>query len=129
VAQISICDVVLLTDEKPVPQILFSGPVASWPVECGNFLTDYRIVGGFIDIDLRPVLILFRHVVVGEDCFDRTLRYTRIAIDARVGINIKTVRQFMKCFDRTNGRAVSVLTINTRLSNDVRHFSMTPFKD
>ena len=40
------------------------------------------ILRSFIDIDLRPMLILLRHVGVREDRFDRTLRYASITIDA-----------------------------------------------
>ena len=56
--------------------------------------------------------IVLRHVGVGEDCFDGTFRYARVAIDTGVGVDIKTIRQFMKSFNRTNGCAVGVLAID-----------------
>ena len=76
-------------------------------------LTDYRIVWSFINIDLRPVSILFRDVSVGEDCFHRTLGHARVAVNAGVGIDVKTISQFMKCFDRTHSGAVGVFAVNT----------------
>ena len=56
--------------------------------------------------------IIFRYVCVGENGFYRTLRHARIAIDASVGVDVKTIRQFMKCFNMTNGCAVGVLAID-----------------
>ena len=36
----------------------------------------------------------------------------RIAVDASVGIDIKAIRQLMKCFNRTNSSTVSVFAVN-----------------
>lgn len=90
-AQTSGCDRMSITDQKSVPRILFSGSSATGSVQRGNFLADYRILGRFVDIDLRPMLILLGHVVIGEDRFNRTFGHTGIAIDARVGIDIKAI--------------------------------------
>ena len=51
-------------------------------MEGGNLLANDWILRSFIDIDLRPMLILLGHVGVREDRFDRTLRYASITIDA-----------------------------------------------
>jgi hypothetical protein len=76
-------------------------------------LTDYRIVWSFIDIDLRPMSILFRDVGIGENCFHRALGHARVAINAGVGIDVKTIRQFVKSFDRTHSSAVGIFAVNT----------------
>jgi hypothetical protein len=73
------------------------------------------------------VRLILRHAVVGEDRFDRTLGNAGITINASLGIDIKTISQFVKRFDGTNRSAVSVLTINARFGNDVGHSLMTPF--
>jgi hypothetical protein len=79
----------------------------------GNLRADYRIFGSFVYIDLRPVSIVFGHVVVGKDSLDRTLGHARIAIDAGVGVNVETIGEFVKCFDRTHGGTVRIFAINT----------------
>ena len=63
--------------------VLFFRSSAGWSVQRGNLLTDDRIVRRFVDIDLRPVRVVFGNVSVRENRFHRTLRHTRIAIDAR----------------------------------------------
>src|SRR5260370_14618398 len=100
-----------------------------WSVQRGNFLADHGVVWRFIDIDLRPVLILLRHIVVGKDRLNRTFRNTRVAIDAGVSVNIKTIRQFVKRFDRANRGAVGVLAVNAHFHNNVGHSGMTPFNE
>jgi hypothetical protein len=78
----------------------------------GNLRADYRIFRGFVDIDLRPVSIVFGYVIIGEDCFHRTLRDARVTIDARVGVNVEAVRQFVKCFDRAHCCTVGIFAVN-----------------
>src|SRR3989442_1564042 len=94
----------------------------------GNLLTDDGIVRRLVDINLSPVRVLLRHVVVREDGFNRTFRDARIAIDAGISVDIKTIRQFMESFNRTNRGTVGVLAINAHLNNNVGHSRITPFK-
>jgi len=75
-------------------------------------LTDYWILRSFVNVDLRPMSILFRHIGVGENCFHRTFRNARITVDASVGINVEAVSQFMKCFDGADSSAVGIFAIN-----------------
>ena len=75
-------------------------------------MADDRILRSFVYVDLGPMSVVLRHISIGEDCFDGTLRHARIAIDAGVGIDVKTIRQFMKRFNRANGCAVGVLAIH-----------------
>jgi hypothetical protein len=56
--------------------------------------------------------VVLGHIRVGKNCFDRTFRNTRITIDASVGVDVKTIGQLMKSFNRTNGCAVGVLAID-----------------
>ncbi len=75
-------------------------------------MTNDRIFRSFVDIDLRPMLILLGHVGVREDRFDRTLGYAGIAIDAGLSVDVEAVRKFMKCFDRTYRSTVGIFTVN-----------------
>ena len=84
----------------------------SWSVQGRNLLADNGILRSLVDIYLGPVSVVFRHVGVGKNSFYGTFRNTRVAIDARVGINVKTIGQLMKSFNRTNGCAVGVLAID-----------------
>jgi hypothetical protein len=86
------------------------------------FLTDYRIVRSFVNIDLCPVSIVFRHVGIREDCFHRTLRHAGITVNASVGINVEAVRQFMKCFDRAYCGTVGIFAVNAQLNNYIGHW-------
>jgi hypothetical protein len=107
----------------------FGRAATGWSVQRGNFLADDRIVRRFVNVDLCPVRMFFGHSVVGKNCFDGAFRHTGIAIDARIGVDIKTIRQLMKRFDRTNGSAVRVFTINAHFYNNVGHSRMTPFTE
>ena len=77
-----------------------------------DFLTYDRILRSFVDIDLGPVRVVFRNVVIGKDSFHRSLRHAGITIDAGLGVNVEAVRQFVKCFDRADGRTVGIFAIN-----------------
>jgi hypothetical protein len=81
-------------------------------VKGGYFLADNWILRSFVYVDLRPMSIVLGYVSIGKDGFDRAFRHARVAIDTGVGVNVKTIRQFMKCFNRTNGCAVGVLAID-----------------
>lgn len=84
-------------------------------------MTDDRIVRSFVNVDLRPVSVVLRHVGVRKNCFHRTFRHTGITINACVGINVEAVRQFVKCFDRADGRAVGIFAVNAQLNNYIGH--------
>src|SRR6266851_226972 len=108
-------------------ELSFRLALTIWSEERRDFLTNHRIVRRFVDVDLGPVRVLFRHTGVGEDRFNRTFRDAGIAIDAGVGINIKTVRQFMKRLDGANRSTVGVLTVNAHFHHNVGHSRITPF--
>jgi hypothetical protein len=78
----------------------------------GNLLADDRVIRSFVYVDLRPMSIVFGHVGIGEDSFDGALRHARVTVDTGIGVDVKTIGQFMKCFYRTNGCAVGVLAID-----------------
>ena len=75
-------------------------------------MADDRVIRSFVYVDLRPMSIIFRYVGVGENRFHRAFRHARITIDASIGIDVKTIGQFVKRFNRTNGCAVGVLAID-----------------
>src|ERR1043165_713997 len=81
-------------------------------VQGGNLLADDRVIRSFVYVDLGPMSVVLRHISIGKNCFHGTLRHARIAIDASVGIDVKTIRQLMKSFNRTNSCAVGVLAIH-----------------
>jgi hypothetical protein len=81
-------------------------------MERGYLLADNRIVWSFVNIDLRPMGIVLRNVCVGKDCFHRTFRHASIAIDTSVGVYVKAIGEFVKCFYRTDSRAVGIFAIN-----------------
>jgi hypothetical protein len=85
-------------------------------------LTDDWIVWSFVNIDLRPVSIVFRNVRVREDGFYRTLRHAGITINTSVGINVEAISQFMKCFDRADGRTIGIFAVNAQLNNYIGHW-------
>jgi hypothetical protein len=68
---------------------------------------------------------LRRDIGLGEDSFNRTLRYTSITINARLGIDVQHVVIEMKSFNRTDKRTVSVAAVNARFCNDVSHSDPT----
>src|ERR1041384_2035167 len=68
------------------------GARTSWAVQGGNLLTDDRIIRSFVYVDLGPMSVVLRHISIGKNCFHRTFRHARIAIDASVGIDVKTIR-------------------------------------
>lgn len=86
---------------------------AAWSMQRRNFLADDWIVWSFVNIDLRPMSIIFGNVSIGEDRLDRTFRNAGIAIDTSVGIDVKTIGKFVKSFHRTDSRAVGIFAINT----------------
>ena len=81
-------------------------------VQGGNLLTDNGILWSLVDIYLGPVSVVLRYVGISENCFYGTFGNTCVAIDASVGINVKTISQLMKSFNRTYGCAVGVLAID-----------------
>ena len=101
--------------------ILFFGAGTARTMKGRNLLADDRILWSFVDVDLGPVSVVLRNVRVGEDCFDGTLGNTRITINASIGVDVKTIGQFVKCFNRTNGCAVGVLAIDAQFNNYVGH--------
>jgi hypothetical protein len=101
---------------------LFFGTGAARAVKSRNFLTDDWILRSFVDVDLRPVRIIFGNIRVREDRFDGTFGNACVAINASVGVDVKTIGQLVKCFNRTNCCAVGVLAIDAQFNNYVGHW-------
>src|SRR5687767_8293520 len=66
-------------------------PSAGRSMQRRNLLTYDRILRSFVDIDLGPMSVVFRHISIGKNRFDRTFGNTRIAVNAGVGIYVKTI--------------------------------------
>jgi hypothetical protein len=71
-------------------------------------------------------LLIFRNVVLMEDCFDRAFRYARLAIDALIRMDVEHLLPFVEAFDRANHNAIGVFATEARLANDVSHTSISP---
>ena len=94
---------------------------AAWTMQGGNLRADYWIFRRLVDIDLSPVSIVFRHVVIGKNCFHGTLRHTGITIDASFWIDVQHVVVEVKGLNGTDKCTISVAAIYTRFCNDVSH--------
>ena len=67
---------------------------------------------------MRP---LRGYIGFGEDGFYRALGYTRVTVDARLGIDMQHVVIEMKGLNWADKRAVSVAAVNAGFCNDVSH--------
>jgi hypothetical protein len=70
---------------------LFLWASTSGSVQGRNLLADDWILWSFVDVDLGPMSVVFRHISIGKNCFDGTLGNARIAIYASVGVDVKTI--------------------------------------
>jgi len=102
---------------------LFRLSFTAGAVKCGDLRADDRVILCFL-VYLEPVLIFLRDRHIREDRFDRAFRDAGVAVDAGVRVDQEPVRQFVKGFNRTDRGTVGVLTIKTRLSNNIRHGDM-----
>src|SRR6185436_4166199 len=64
------------------------------------------------------------HVVLSENRLDRTFGNARVTIDTRLRVDHQHVVVEMKSLHGTNKRAVSVTTVNARVSHDVGHLKL-----
>lgn len=88
-----------------------------------NFGADDRIVFR-VFVDFQPAQIFFGYRHIREDGLDGTFGYACVAVNTAIGIDKQTIGQFVKGFDRANGGAVRVLTINAGFGNNVGHKSI-----
>jgi hypothetical protein len=89
------------------------------------FRADDRVILRFF-VYIEPVHVLLRDRHVGEDCLDRALRQTGVAIDTGVGVDEKLIGQFVESLDGANGRAVGIFTFDARLGNNIGHSVRSP---
>src|ERR1700682_626272 len=118
----------LKSEVSNLKSVILFRPGAARSVQRGDLLTKHGIIRGFIDIDLRPVRIVLRHIVVGEYCFDGTLGNACVTVDAGIGVDIEAVGQFVKRLDRTNRGTVRVLAVDTWFHHYISHLGEAPFK-
>src|SRR5699024_2170071 len=76
-----------------------------------------------LDVGLVVLFPFFRHIILVEDRLDRAHRFAGTAVDAFVGVDVKTAFALVDAIDRAFVDAGLVLEINTRLGNDVRHWA------
>ena len=103
-----------------LPAILFRLALTARTEKSRHFGADDRVVFRVLVL-LKPVSILGRVRHIGVDRFYRTFGKARITVDTAIRVDKKPIGQFVKRLDRTNGRAVSVLTLYAGLSDNVGH--------
>jgi hypothetical protein len=69
------------------------------------------------------LLLVGRHVFLGENGVDRAFGHANGAIDALVGVNGQEVRAFAEAIYRANIDAVGVTAADARFGNYVGHDS------
>ena len=72
-------------------------------------------------VQFQPVSEMVWQRGIREDGFDGTFRHAGIAINARLRVDIETIRQLVKRFDGTDRRAIRIFTVNAILYNYVGH--------
>lgn len=102
------------------PRCLFGLALAAGRKKRRLLRTDDRVIFGLF-IDLKPVQIFFRYRHIRKDRFYGAFGNTCVAVDAAIGVDQQPVRQFVKSFDRANGRAIRVFAIDTGFGNDIGH--------
>src|SRR6266705_345452 len=73
--------------------------------------------------EMRP---LRRHFILRENCFHRTLRHTRVTVDARLRIDHQHIVVKMKSLNRTDQCAIRIAAIDAGFRNGVSHSSWPP---
>src|SRR5688572_15902392 len=74
-----------------------------------------------LGIDRLELLLVRRHVVLGEDRLDRALGDAQRAVDALVGIDHQEIGALAEAVDGADVDAVGVLAPDARLGDDVSH--------
>src|SRR5262249_52360745 len=69
---------------------------------------------------------LLREIRLGEDCLRRTHRLAGATVDALVRVDHQHVLPLVEAIDGADLHAVSVLTLDARIGNDVRHGRESP---
>ena len=67
-----------------------------------------------LGVELDEVLLVARHVFLGQDRVDRALGDADRAVDALVGVDRQEVRAFAEAIDRADIDAVGVLAADAR---------------
>ncbi|MPM27712.1 hypothetical protein SDC9_74225 [bioreactor metagenome] len=74
-----------------------------------------------VDVDVVVVLPLLGQVVLVEDGLDRADGLAGAAVHALLGVDVQHAVALVDAIDRTLVDAGTVLHVDTRLRNDVRH--------
>ncbi len=83
---------------------------------CDDF-TNLRLLG----VERDVILPFIRNVILVENGFYRALRYTGLAIDALVGVNVQHGLTLVKTFDGTNNNTICIAATIAGLGNYVSH--------
>src|SRR5262245_31721650 len=82
---------------------------------------DVRMVPEELLVEVREVLPLVRHLVLGEDRLDRAYGLASAAVDALIGVNEELGVAFIDAVDRADLNAGLVLDGDAGFGDDVRH--------
>ena len=94
--------------------LLFPAQCRTGPCKSRNLLADDWPIWSFVNIDLGPVCSIAQaHLCPRKDRPQPgTLERKHRNHDTGIGVDVKTISQFMKCFNGTNSGAVGVLAID-----------------
>ena len=87
------------------------GVYALWPLKRVLGVGNDWVVLGFL-VDVYPLLLVVRYIVLGENGFHRALRDAGIAINAGVGIDQQAIRRLVEGLHWAHIHATGVNTIN-----------------
>ena len=95
---------------------------------CQRFfpLGNSRALRGHFGVERDVAAPFFGHIFFIEDCSDRALVETRIAVDTMVRVNVEHLFPFVKAITRADDDAVRVLAAKAWFRNDISH-DFNPF--
>jgi hypothetical protein len=103
-------------------RFLFGLAFATWSKKSRDLCAYNWIILRFF-ILLQPFLILRRVGHIRIDCLYRALGKASVAVDTRIRVDQKSIREFVKGFNRTDSRAIGVFTFDARRRNNIGHLS------
>jgi hypothetical protein len=80
-----------------------------------------RGLRGHFRIQRGEGLLVFRKIIFMENRFDGALGYTRLAVNALIGVNVEHLLTLVEAFNWAHNHTVGVLAPETGLGNDVSH--------
>jgi hypothetical protein len=89
-------------------------------------LSDHLALRGHFGIQLNVTFPFIRNIILVENCLDRTLWDTGLAIDAFFGMNVEDFLIFVEALHGTNYHTVGVLAVLAWFANNMGHGQTSP---